>query len=89
MACGKPVVNTRLKTGVPWVARDGSEAVTVQPNDPDALAEALTHVLDHEEEAIALGACSLRRAETTFSFAIFLSETLKVFKDTVKERGIS
>jgi glycosyltransferase involved in cell wall biosynthesis len=89
MACGKPIVNTRLLTGVPWVARDGLEAVTVEPSDPDALAEALAHVLDHEEEAVAMGACSLRRAETTFSFGTFLSETLKIFKDTVKERGVS
>ena len=55
----------------------------------DALAEALTHVLDHEEEAAAMGACSLRRAETTFSFGTFLMDTLKVFSDAVKARRAS
>ena len=62
--------------------------MTVPPGDPDALAEALTRVLDHEEEAAAMGARSLRRAETTFSFATFLSETLKVFNDAVKARRV-
>jgi glycosyltransferase involved in cell wall biosynthesis len=89
MACGKPIVNTRLLTGVPWVARDGIEALTVPPGSRDALAEALTRVLDHEEEAAALGAGSLQRAETTFSFATFLSATLKVFNDALKARNSS
>jgi glycosyltransferase involved in cell wall biosynthesis len=86
MACGRPIVNTRLLTGVPWVARDGIEALTVQPGSRDALAEALTRVLDHEEEAAALGARGLQRANTTFSFATFLNATLKVFDDALKAR---
>jgi glycosyltransferase involved in cell wall biosynthesis len=86
MACGKPIVNTQLLTGVPWVARDGLEALTVPPGSANALTDALTRVLDHEEEAAAMGARSLRRAETTFSFATFLDETSKVFMDTVKMR---
>jgi glycosyltransferase involved in cell wall biosynthesis len=86
MACGKPVVNTRLLTGVPWVARDGSEAMTVPPGNPDALAASLSFLLDHPGDAAAMGARSLLRAETTFSFGTFLSETLKVYQDTVKEK---
>jgi rhamnosyl/mannosyltransferase len=86
MACGKPVVNTRLSTGVPWVARDGREAITVPPGVPDALAAALSFLLDHPGDATAMGARSLLRAETTFSFGTFLNETLKVYQDTVKEK---
>ena len=89
MACGKPIVNTWLLTGVPWVARNGIEALTVPPGSRSALAEALTRVLDHEEEAAAMGARSLQRAETTFSFATFLGATLKVFNDTLKARQAS
>jgi glycosyltransferase involved in cell wall biosynthesis len=89
MACGKPVVNTRLLTGVPWVARDGSEAMTVPPGSADALAKALTHVLDHEEEAAAMGARSLQRAETTFSFTTFLNATLTTISDALRERRSS
>jgi glycosyltransferase involved in cell wall biosynthesis len=89
MACGKPIVNTRLLTGVPWVARDGIEARTVPPGSASALADALTRVLDHEDEAAAMGARSLRRAETTFSFSTFLMDTLKVFSDAVKARCAS
>jgi rhamnosyl/mannosyltransferase len=89
MACGKPIVNTQLLTGVPWVARDGIEARTVPPGSPSALADALTRVLDHEDEASAMGARSLQRAETTFSFGTFLMDILKVFSDAVKARRSS
>src|SRR5262249_5271107 len=41
MSCGCPVVNTSLPTGVPLVARDGQEALTVQPSNVGALAAAI------------------------------------------------
>ena len=46
MACGLPVVNTALDTGVPFVSPDGVTGITVPPADVDALAEALRRLLD-------------------------------------------
>jgi glycosyltransferase involved in cell wall biosynthesis len=40
MAVGKAVVATRVG-GIPEFVRDGSNGILVEPNDPDALAEAL------------------------------------------------
>jgi glycosyltransferase involved in cell wall biosynthesis len=41
MAAGTPVVNTRLDTMVPLLARDGVEGTTVRPGDANALAFAI------------------------------------------------
>jgi rhamnosyl/mannosyltransferase len=41
MAYGLPVINTSLPTGVPWVARDGIEAITVHPKDISSLRAAI------------------------------------------------
>ena len=41
MARGKPVVSTRLPTGVPWVNVDGVTGLTVEPGCDRALGEAM------------------------------------------------
>lgn len=36
-----PIINTKLRSGVPWVARDGIEAITITPGNTKALVHAL------------------------------------------------
>lgn len=86
MACGRPVVNTSLPTAVPWVARDGIEALTVPPGAAAPLAEALNHLLDHEDMAAAMGRRGRERAESLFSLKSFLDRTFDVYRQAVEER---
>ncbi|MBI2424475.1 MAG: glycosyltransferase [Candidatus Hydrogenedentes bacterium] len=44
-ACGKPVVATRLGTGVEFINQDGKTGLNVAPRDAGALAEALNRLL--------------------------------------------
>src|SRR5581483_62511 len=55
MAMGKAIVTTRT-TGQVDTIREGVNGLYVPPGDVAALRKALTHLLDHPEEAARLGA---------------------------------
>ncbi len=46
MACGTPVISTRIRTGVPWVNEDGISGITVPPGDAEALRQAVSAMSD-------------------------------------------
>jgi glycosyltransferase involved in cell wall biosynthesis len=67
MACGRPVVNTRLASGVPFVSIDGEAGITVPPGSPDAIAVAVNRLLDDSALRTAYGRAAMRRVQTEFS----------------------
>ncbi|MGV6808845.1 MAG: glycosyltransferase [bacterium] len=73
MLCKKPIVNTHLNSAVSWVARDQQEALTVMPNDVQALAQALQQLLDNPALASRLGEAGYQRALSEFSESVFLA----------------
>lgn len=65
MACGTPVISTSIPTGVPWVNADGISGLVVQPDNSDALADAIEQMNDSIlHEKLSRGA--LDRAERLF-----------------------
>jgi glycosyltransferase involved in cell wall biosynthesis len=84
MAVGLPVVNTRLPTGVPHIARDGLEALTVTPGSPRELADALTRLLDDPQLAIRLGAAGSLRAQEEYSPERFAGRTRRLINDVLQ-----
>lgn len=65
-ACGKPVVATRLNTGVQFANRDGETGLNVPPRDAKALAEAINRLLDDSVLWARLGAQAQARVRREF-----------------------
>ena len=84
MAAGKPVVNTALESGVPYVSPDGVTGLTVPPMDPAALAQALNRLLDDPELRERFGEAGRARVRTHFSADEMVRQTLDVYRDAMR-----
>ena len=80
MYCSKPVVTTRLGTGVEYVTLDGETGLLVPPKDPHALADALRTLLADPALRARLGAAGQRRVEEVFSVKQMVHKTVDVYQ---------
>jgi len=84
MACGKPVVNTQLDSGVPYVSLDGETGFTVEPRDSNALAVAISTLLDEHALRARFGAAARRRVEKEFNAELMARRTLDVYQEVME-----
>jgi glycosyltransferase involved in cell wall biosynthesis len=83
MACGKPVVNTSLPSGVPFVSLDGVTGVTVPPANPEALTKAINLLLDDPARRAHYGEAARRRVEAEFSVELMTRRTLRLYESVL------
>jgi glycosyltransferase involved in cell wall biosynthesis len=86
MASGLPVINTDLPTGVPHVARNEREGLTVPPGDPAALAAAINRLLDDEVLARNLGSSGRGRVAAEYRAEVFVKRIEDVYETAIAER---
>jgi glycosyltransferase involved in cell wall biosynthesis len=86
MACGKPVVNTNLASGVRFVSPHRVTGLTVPPRDESALAVAVNTLLEDEVLRATLGAAARWRVENEFTNARMVERTLDVYAQVLQER---
>ncbi|HEX4948619.1 MAG TPA: glycosyltransferase [Blastocatellia bacterium] len=86
MACGKPVVNTQLDSGVPFVSRGGETGFTVPTRDPAALASALTTLLNNSSLRNEFGFAARQRVLTEFSEEVMIQRVFDVYKQVLPQR---
>jgi rhamnosyl/mannosyltransferase len=81
MVCGKPVVNTRLNSGVPFVSLHGATGLTVEPADPAELGLALRILLQNDRFRSRLGAAARQRVTEEFTLQLMAQRTLALYRE--------
>ena len=80
MACRRPIVNTNLDSGVPYVSRHEDSGLTVPPEDPKAIAVAVNRILASETFRQELGARGRARVEAEFTKEKMAASVLQVYE---------
>ena len=79
-AAGLPVVATRVG-GIPEFIEDGQDGVLVPVDDPRALADALTRLIEHPSEADAIAARGQARARRDHRLATQVPKLLALYDE--------
>lgn len=84
MVYGKPVINTNLPSGVPYVSIHGETGLTVPPSDEMALAEAISKLASDKELREKLGKNAAERLQTYFNEKNVIKELYKALSENIK-----
>ena len=87
MCCARPVISTRLASGVPWVNRDGETGITVPPGDVAALRSAILALAVDPGLRLRMGAAGRARVESDFSMARMRAAVTTFYRDLLAERS--
>jgi rhamnosyl/mannosyltransferase len=79
MACGKPVICTELGTGTTFINQHQKTGIVVEPNNPDALANAVNLLLDNPNLRKQYGQAGFNRVEKYFSVDRMINDLIAVY----------
>src|SRR5271170_2428690 len=85
MAAGKPVINTRLDSGVPAVSLHGLTGITVPPGNPHALGDAINKLLDDSHLREMYGQSAKRLAQQKFSAGTMARAILDLYDEIIRQ----
>jgi len=80
-ACGRPVVATKLGTGVEFANLDGQTGLNVPPRDAEALAEAVNCLLSDRESRERMGAFARERVRRDFDVATVARREFDIYQE--------
>lgn len=86
MTFGKPVINTRLSSGVPYVSIHKETGVTVEPGNVEQLAEAMQWMVDNKKARIEMGEQARLRMKAHYRINDMTSGVLNLYKELIKEK---
>ncbi len=83
MACGCPTVYTRRCSG-PEVISDGVHGLLVEPDDPRAIADAITRLLEDRSLGIRLGEAGRERVRRQFASNAVVGENESFYESCIR-----
>jgi glycosyltransferase involved in cell wall biosynthesis len=86
MACGTPVVASAAGA-LPEVVRTGGGGLLVAPEDPEALAKAITALAEQPAARRELGARAPARIEAAYAWPRVAARTAEVYREVLAERA--
>lgn len=85
MAFGKPVINTKLPSGVPYVSLHNITGLTVEPGNIDELEKAMIWMTEHPEERLIMEKEARRRVIDNYTIENMLDNVLELYELVMKE----
>lgn len=86
MACGKPVISTALRSGVPFVNRHEVTGLIVQPGDVAGLRQAIERLLGKPDLAAHMGRAGRDRVVAEFTDELMVSRYWDCFETVLATR---
>lgn len=80
MAFGKPVINTRLDSGVPYVSIHGKTGLTIQPKNIQELVEAMRWMMEHPIEIKKMEKLARERIEKVYNMNYMLDKLMGIYE---------
>ena len=84
MIFSKPVINTSLPTGVPFVSINEQTGLTVPPGDAISLGKAMQRLIDNDDERIQMGINAKERVMQHFKLNDMLDNILKLYETILR-----
>lgn len=76
---GLPMLSCEIGTGTSFVNLNGETGITVPPNDPKALSDAMAHMLSNQTQTLKMGQCAKRRYEELFTAEVMADRYLSLY----------
>jgi rhamnosyl/mannosyltransferase len=81
MACGKPVISTNLRSGVPWVNRHGETGLVVEPGDAAGLRNAIVRLIEDDALRCRLSEAAFARVHREFTVSQMVERTVSLYRE--------
>ena len=85
MSFGKPVINTALDSGVPFVSIHNQTGLTVAPKSSEAIAEAINYLIQNPAICGKFGVAAKERATVEFSPSLMAERTCNMYRSCIEE----